>query len=111
MYSPKVDLSDPVDKVEFSTKEAAPKKSGMGKKIGTACASAIIPGFGQLINGDTKSAAKHFFGAIGANAAGMIGSAALAAVCPPAGIACAAAGFICGLGIQIHSIVDAYKEA
>ncbi|MCD7879771.1 MAG: hypothetical protein LUG16_07560 [Candidatus Gastranaerophilales bacterium] len=109
-YQPKVDLSDPVDNVEFSHKETAPKKSGVGKKLGTAFTSVLYPGLGQLVNGDTKSAAKHFFGAIGADAA-ILGGVVLAGVCPPAGIALALAGTVGDIGIRLHSIVDAYKDA
>ncbi len=105
-----MDLSDPVDEVEFSNKEAAPKKSGIGKKLGTAFTSVLYPGLGQLVNGDTKSAAKHFFGAVGADAA-VIGGALLTAACPPAGIALMVAGTVGDLGVRLHSIVDAYKEA
>ena len=53
---PKVNLDDPVDTAEFSTKAATKSE----KKPVSAIASFFVPGLGQLINGDQKSAVKYF---------------------------------------------------
>ncbi len=111
-YQPQVDLSDPVDDVQFSTKEAAPKKeASTAKKVGVGLSSVLISGLGQFINGDVKSGIKHLAGTYGISALGAVVGGTVAAVCPPLGIAIGAASGLTSFGIQIHSIVDAVKNA
>ncbi len=100
----KVDLSDPVDTAVFATKAVAEKpEASTGKKIGVGVGSAILPGFGQLINGEGRKAAGHFFGNLGLRvAAGMF-----AFSCPPLAVACSIGALVLGIG----SIVDAVKNA
>jgi TM2 domain-containing membrane protein YozV len=65
-YQPKVDMSDPVDTVELSTKNEAKKEASTGKKVGLGIASWILPGLGQCINGQAGKGLAFFAGAVGA---------------------------------------------
>ncbi len=108
-YQPKVDLSDPVDSLQLSTKQSAPPKASTGKKIGLGIASALIPGLGQLVDGDGKKAAKYFLTEVGASVAGY---AALALIGPsPIGLAVMGLSSVVGVINYIGSIVDAAKNA
>ena len=94
----KVDLSDPVDKVDLSTKkEGVKKEASVGKKVGVGVASACISGLGQLINGEVGKGAGFFLGSI---ASSLILIPTLGPV-----------GALVPLGINIASIVDAVKNA
>lgn len=104
------------DKVELSTKknnepDSTNKKSSGAKKVGAGIASAIYPGLGQLVNGETGKAAKYFFGGIAADVAGSVGMMALFATCPPAAVAVGCAAAITHIGLYVGSIVDAVKNA
>ena len=109
----RVDLSDPVDTVEFSDKkEIAPekKKASTAKKIGVGIASGFIPGLGQLINGDNKKGIIFLGGSLAAAALPVAGGV-LASVFPPASIALGVVGGLANIGIAVGSIVDAVKNA
>ena len=94
----KVDLSDPVDKVDLSTKkEGVKKEASVGKKVGVGVASACISGLGQLINGEVGKGAGFFLGSI---ASSLILIPTLGPI-----------GALVPLGINIASIVDAVKNA
>ena len=94
----KVDLSDPVDKLELSNKkEGVKKEASVGKKVGVGVASACISGLGQLINGEVGKGAGFFLGSI---ASSLILIPTLGPV-----------GALVPLGINIVSIVDAVKNA
>ena len=99
----KVDLSDPVDTLELSTKkeddnkEEVKKEASVGKKIGVGVASACVSGLGQLINGETGKGAGFFLGSI---ASSLILIPTLGPI-----------GALVPLGINIASIVDAVKNA
>ncbi len=109
---PKVDLTQKEDSVELSTKQAAVKKDApTSKKIGVGIASALYPGFGQLINGQVGKGAKFFFGQIGLDALSYAGTIALYAVNPGLALAVGVAGGLAHLGVGIASIVDAVKNA
>ena len=108
----KVDLSDPIDTVEFSLKSSEPKSKGStSKKIGVGIASALYPGLGQLANGDGKKGAKFFFGQMASDIAFSALTIALAATNPAVALAAGLAGGLTHLGISIGSIVDAVKNA
>ena len=108
----KINLEQEADSVEFSTKASDKTKSQASqvKKIAIGASSMFVPGLGQLINGDGKSAAKHFFGSVGCTA-GLYAGAVLAAANPVVGIGLAAVGGIGAAAISLHSIINAYKEA
>ena len=105
-YQPKVDLNDPVDTVEFSSKEA-PKK---GKKLGSAIASYFLPGLGQFINGDTKAGGKFLAKHLGYGALAGLGYGVAMAASGPVGLAIACVGGTAALVNGIKSIVHAYKN-
>lgn len=109
--SPKVDLNDPVDTLELSSKESGTVKSSKAKKIGTGLASALYPGLGQLINGEAKKGAKFFFGQFALDMAAGLGAAALATAGSPVSLVIGGIGILAHAGIGIASIVDAVKNA
>lgn len=86
------------DTVEIA-KEEAPKKSNTGKKWGVGIASAVIPGLGQLINGE-----------IGKGIAMVAGNVACWFMIrkAPKGVA-SSVGWVGGIALNVYSIVDAVK--
>ena len=109
VIQPKVDFSDPVDNFELSTSKKA--KSSTAKKIGAGIASALYPGFGQLVNGDVKKGAKFLLGVIGVDTLGTAAATALMAVNPAVGLAVAMGTGLAHIGIGVAGVVDAVKNA
>ena len=101
-YAPKVDLSNPQDSVEFTSK-CPKKKASTAKKIGVGLASAIVPGIGQFCNGQAGKGVAHLL----SNFALRAGTSTFIALCPPLAIACGVGSLVLG----IASIVDAVKNA
>ena len=102
---PKVELekTPKTDSVSFSCVEKADEKNqnlkkeaSTAKKWGVGIASCVIPGLGQLINGDVAKGAGFFCGATALGALTYVG-------CPYL--------VIPSLGLGIWSIVDAVKNA
>ncbi len=103
---PKVDLSDPVDTVEFTTKEdnnTENKEKKNNSKVALGIASAICPGSGQLANGEAGKAAKYFFGLASTYVLSAISAVALG----PGAIGVAIFSHTC---IGIASAKDAVKN-
>ena len=73
-------------------------KAGMGKKIGSAVASAFLPGLGQAANGQWGKALGFFFGVSVADVVGFV-------LGGPIGMSVAHSA------VGIWNIVDAYKNA
>ncbi len=120
----KIDLNDPVDTIELSTKAAkkgasagekiglgvvsevaAEKGASIGKKIGLGVASAVLPGLGQCINGDYAKGAAVFGTMAVAPALG------LAATVATGGLAGLAIGGIAGMAAYGYGIYDAASNA
>ncbi|MBQ9244963.1 hypothetical protein IJ182_01705 [bacterium] len=97
-YQPKVDLNDPVDTVEFSSKTESAKKP---KKPLSGVASYFVPGLGQLINGDKKAAGKFFGRHVGLSAIAGIATGIAVAGGPVGLIALGAAA---GIGVLVNGI-------
>lgn len=74
------------------------REGSTGKKWGVGIASGIIPGLGQAINGSWGKAAGFFFGNMAVGLVGRYTGAKIPAL-------------LCGLGVNIWSIVDAVKGA
>ncbi len=98
-----VDLSTPEDSIELSTKKEITKEASTAKKVGVGLASLVLPGLGQLINGQGKKGAIQFI----SNAALRTGTTALAVACPPV----AAVLLLGSIALNVGSIVDAVKNA
>ena len=95
-FQAKVDLSDPVDSVEFSNKKSKEKKPSLLKKAILASLSYSMPGVGQILNGQPKKAAAFALGTVATLAVGIFAF-------PPA--------LLATVGIGIASAVDAVKNA
>ena len=112
---PAIDLNMPKDTVDFSTNKSADNnaasKNNKVRKAAVGFSSIVVPGLGQLINGNTKSAIKHFGGAAGVNIATQVAATLLSPVNPIAASVVILGGSIATLGIGVHSAVDAYKKA
>ena len=109
----RVDLSDPVDTVEFSDKkEIAPvkKKASTAKKISRGVMSGCIPGLGQFKNGDNKKGAIFLGSSIGTSVLSAAGICLFSSF-PVAAIAMMAGAGLGQIGICVGSIVDAVKNA
>ena len=108
----KVDLSNPVDTVEFSKniENLKPAKSTKAKKVKAGIASACIPGLGQFLNGDKMKGLQIMAGHIGI--VGYMGAAAaIAAAGTVTALPAVAIGSVILTAYDIANIVDAVKTA
>lgn len=100
---PKVDLKDPVDTVELSSKvDKLEQKALKGKKVKNGIASACIPGLGQFLNGDKMKGFQIYAGHLGIAAYTL--AAAACGVLPAAAI-----GLAILAAYDTANIVDAVK--
>ena len=109
---PKVDLSNPVDTVEFSknVEDLKATKKTKAKKVKAGIASACIPGLGQFLNGDKMKGLQIMAGHVGI--VGYVAAAtALAATGAVAALPAVAIGTVILTVYDIASIIDAVKTA
>lgn len=96
-------LNYPKDKVDLSKNKVVPLEAPLGKKIAVGAASFVLPGLGQILNGEAKKGHRDLI----LNFALRFGACGLAVICPPAAFAMAGAA----LAVNISSVVDAVKNA